>query len=94
MVGRARVPFHWSWWVCEWPEVSEKYNFKPEVLTGTKIWFSRISEYSTTHTSDAVYIIGGKYTMEIVAEFKDNIWRQLPELFEEPGIHERQIKMD
>ena len=28
--------------------------------------------------------------MEIVAEFKENIWRQLPELFEEPGIHERQ----
>ena len=32
--------------------------------------------------------------MEIVAEFKDNIWRQLPELFEEPGIHEQLVKMD
>ena len=32
--------------------------------------------------------------MEIVAEFKDNTWRQLPELFEEPGIHERQVKID
>ena len=32
--------------------------------------------------------------MEIVAEFKDNIWRQLPELFEEPGIHEQLVKSD
>ena len=66
-----------------------------QLETGSlSIWLSRISEYSTTHTSDAVYIIGGKYTMEIVAEFKDNIWRQLPELFEEPGIYEHLVKMD
>ena len=36
--------------------------------------------YSATQTSDAVYIIGGYYTWDIVAEFKDDQWRRLANL--------------
>ena len=42
--------------------------------------FSEISRYSTTQTSDAVYIIGGRYTRDIVAEFKNDQWRRLANL--------------
>ena len=41
---------------------------------------SRISYYSTASTSDAAYIIGGAYTKRVVAEFKDDQWRQLDNL--------------
>ena len=41
---------------------------------------SRISYYSTASTSDAAYIIGGYDTQNVVAEFKDNQWRQLDNL--------------
>ena len=40
----------------------------------------RISHYSTTQTYDAVYIIGGFYTKDIVAEFKNDQWRRLANL--------------
>ena len=36
--------------------------------------------YSTTQTLDAVYIIGGRYTRNIVAEFKNDQWRRLADL--------------
>ena len=39
--------------------------------------FSSIYRYSTASTSEAAYIIGGDYTDDIVAEFKDNSWRQM-----------------
>ena len=42
--------------------------------------FRGISAYSTTQTSDAVYIIGGYYTNNIVAEFKNDQWRRLADL--------------
>ena len=42
--------------------------------------FSGISYYSATQTSDAVYIIGGLRTKDIVAEFKNDQWRPLPNL--------------
>ena len=42
--------------------------------------FSAIREYSTASTSYAAYIIGGYYTKRVVAEFKDNQWRQLNNL--------------
>ena len=45
-----------------------------------KTIFSQISHYSATQTSDAVYIIGGSSTLNIVAEFKENIWRRLADL--------------
>ena len=40
-----------------------------------------VSYYSTASTSEAAYIIGGEYTKDvkadIIAEFKNNAWRQL-----------------
>ena len=46
------------------------------------IWniFSRIEYYSTAATSDAAYIIGGRYTQDIIAEFRNNQWRQVGSL--------------
>ena len=42
--------------------------------------FSGISLYSTAQTLDAVYIIGGYWTKNIVAEFKNDQWRRLADL--------------
>ena len=42
--------------------------------------FSSIALYSATQTSHTVYIIGGAYTENIVAEFKENLWRRLADL--------------
>ena len=39
-----------------------------------------ILEYSTTHTSEEVYIIGGLYTENIVAKFRNNSWTRLRDL--------------
>ena len=39
--------------------------------------FSLIAEYSTASTSEAAYIIGGWYTEDIIAEFRDGSWRQM-----------------
>ena len=33
--------------------------------------------YSTASTSNAAYFIGGTYTTEVIAEFKNDAWRQL-----------------
>jgi len=44
--------------------------------------FSRISAYSTAKSADAAYIIGGAYTKNLVAEFKDGQWVQLDDLNE------------
>ena len=35
-----------------------------------------IRAYSTASTSEAAYFIGGYYTRDIIAEFKDGTWRQ------------------
>ena len=43
--------------------------------------------YSATQTSDAVYIIGGAETNDIVAEFKNNQWRRLPNLNQRRDSH-------
>ena len=42
--------------------------------------FSRISEYSTAHSPDAAYIIGGYPNKNLVAEFRDDRWAQLDDL--------------
>ena len=42
--------------------------------------FRGIYYYSTTQTLDAVYIIGGLHTKNIVAEFKNDQWRRLADL--------------
>ena len=39
--------------------------------------FSEIIYYSTASTSEAAYIIGGYFTKDIIAEFRDNSWRQI-----------------
>ena len=40
------------------------------------IILSSIYAYSTASTSEAAYIIGGEYTREIIAEFKNDAWNQ------------------
>ena len=47
----------------------------------------RVYRYSTASTSEAAYIIGGQYTTEIIAEYKDNAWRQLGTLTKGRYIH-------
>ena len=37
--------------------------------------------------SDAAYIIGGLYTQEIVAEFKNNEWRRRNDLYKGRRLH-------
>ena len=39
-----------------------------------------MSYYSTASTSKAAYIIGGVYTKKVIAEFKNDVWRQLENL--------------
>ena len=52
-----------------------------------------VYHYSTTHTSDAVYIIGGAHTGNIIAEFTlESSWRQLPDL-KQPRSRHRSITM-
>ena len=46
----------------------------------SKTNFRGISLYSTTQTLDAVYIIGGLFTTNIVAEFKNDQWGRLADL--------------
>ena len=43
---------------------------------------SRVSEYSTASSPDSAYIIGGKYTRNLVAEFRNDQWAQLEDLIE------------
>ena len=43
--------------------------------------FSRISYYSTANSADAAYIIGGGlYNQNLVAEFREDQWRELDQL--------------
>ena len=44
------------------------------------LYFRGIYHYSTTSTDDAVFIIGGHDTGNIVAEYKDDKWRQVATL--------------
>ena len=44
------------------------------------LFSSYISAYSATQTSDAAYIIGGRYSPSVIAEFKNDKWRQLDNL--------------
>ena len=39
-----------------------------------------MTHYSTTSTSKAAYLIGGAQTKELIAEFKNDSWRQLGNL--------------
>ena len=41
-----------------------------------EIVFRQVIAYSTASTSEAAYIIGGQNTKAIIAEFKNDGWRQ------------------
>ena len=56
-------------------------------MASMKNHFSQISEYSTAQSSDAAYIIGGRYTKNLVAEFKNDEWRQLDDLIQGRFFH-------
>ena len=49
-------------------------------MTTLFILFSYIAYYSTAKTPDAAYIIGGYYTENLVAEFRNDQWAQLDDL--------------
>ena len=44
------------------------------------IILSYISDYSTAHTDDAIYIIGGGESRFTVAQFKNDQWQKLSNL--------------
>ena len=39
-----------------------------------------VHHYSTASTSEAAYIIGGQYSKDVIAEFKNDAWQQLATL--------------
>ena len=43
--------------------------------------------YSTASTFDAAYIIGGDSTRDVIAEFKNDTWRQLGSLVKGRRYH-------
>ena len=49
--------------------------------------FSFISSYSTVSTSEAAYFIGGYHTQDIIAEFKNDSWRQMGTLSKARFVH-------
>ena len=42
--------------------------------------YDRIARYSTAQSPFAAYIIGGYYTKNVIAEFKNDQWRRLDDL--------------
>ena len=72
----------------------ENCGFKTEILEmSTMTWtsaadfqlqaecyFSEIRGYSTAHTADAVFIIGGLCNEENVVQYKDDVWTKVGEL--------------
>ena len=46
-----------------------------------------IFDYTTAHTSDAVYVIGGVFFSKIVAQFKDLKWSRLADLHQGRSRH-------
>ena len=61
-----------------------------EILQIPIIIFSHIYAYSTASTSQAAYIIGGRFQygyQDIIAEFKNGSWRQIGRLVKERGYH-------
>ena len=62
-------------------------NYRFDRRLGILIFFRGIYHYSTTHTDDAVFIIGGYHTGNIVAEFKDFTWQQVATLRQARSRH-------
>ena len=46
-----------------------------------------VYDYSTASTSKAAYIIGGAKTRDVIAEFKNDIWRNLGSLVKPRDSH-------
>ena len=55
--------------------------------TINKIILSQIYAYSTVSTSNAAYIIGGRYTRKRIVEFKNDAWSQFGRLAKERFDH-------
>ena len=51
------------------------------------ILFRTIREYSAVSTSEAAYVIGGYFTRDIIAEFKNGNWRQFGTLSKGRSYH-------
>ena len=49
--------------------------------------FSKIYQYSTAQSPDSAYIIGGSSTQYIIAEYKNEEWRRLPDLKKQRFLH-------
>ena len=49
--------------------------------------FSGISLFSTANSPDAAYIIGGYYTQNLVAEFRNDEWAKLDDLNKARYLH-------
>ena len=43
--------------------------------------------YSTASTVDAAYIIGGDFSQDVIAEFRNDVWRQLGSLVQGRDSH-------
>ena len=65
-----------QWYSDKSMVASETYVVPPDYpFTQTGIY-----HYSTTHTTDAVFIIGGPNTGNIAAEFRDHQWKHVADL--------------
>ena len=51
------------------------------------IILSSIESYSTASTSEAAYIIGGWFTHDLIAEFKNGEWQLFGKLMNGRGFH-------
>ena len=60
------------------PQNTSMSQFATKVKTN--FYFRGIYHYSTTNTAEAVFIIGGHHTGNIVAEFRDDRWQQVATL--------------
>ena len=76
---------------------TELFNFETQEWSdGEQYLLAKTYYYSTSHTSDAAYIIGGRTyyhpdpNLNIVAEYKENKWRRLPDL-KNPRYEHRSI---
>ena len=84
----------WWTWIL-WNGAMDLTTHSPQSKFGyskpiTHLWtilFRRIQEYSTASTSEAAYIIGGPFTSDIIAEFKNGNWRQFGTLSKGRSVH-------
>ena len=52
-----------------------------------KLFFRRIHSYSAASTSQAAYIIGGAETSKVIAEFRNDSWRLMNNLYRGREAH-------